>query len=421
MTIRRLFASLVALAVSAAAVIATGAADTPGGTIFDRRVVAQGRQLAFLGNCNTCHTAGDGVTFAGGRAIPTLFGTIYSTNITPDPDTGIGKWSVADFRRAMHEGVAPDGRHLYPVFPYDHFTHVADDDVDAIYVYLMTREPVRATAPANQLRMPFGARPLLGIWKVLYLHRGPIAPDQARSAQWNRGRYLVDGLAHCGACHTPRNGMGAEQSGRDLSGGEAEGWHAPAIDESSRAPLAWTADALTRYLRSGYDEHHGASRGPMAPVAANLAEVDEADVRAIAEYIASRAGRSSVGTSVAVSRAQIDAAPSDSDGHDDAALLYEGACASCHDRTQRGVHLEFSTAVTDVVPTNIIRVITDGLAPVEGEPSRSMPGFRGAFTAAQTAALVRYIRARYSRAEPWRDVESEVDRIRAERPQRSAS
>jgi mono/diheme cytochrome c family protein len=322
----------------------------------------------------------------------------------------------------MREGVAPGGRQLYPVFPYDHFAAMTDADIDAVYAYLMTREPVHAVPPRNELQPPFGIRPLIGVWKLLYFRPRPVVADPAQSAEWNRGRYLVDGVGHCGACHTPRNAHGAEERERDLAGGEVDGWHAPALDESSPAPVRWNVDALVVYLRSGFDEQHGATRGPMAPVARNLAAVPEADVRAIAVYIASRAGRSSAGTAVAVTREQIAAAPAAAaDGGDEGAVLYEGACASCHDTTLSGVRLEHSTAVTDIVPNNMVRVIVDGLRPLDGEPSRAMPGFRGAFTVEQTVALVRYIRERYSRAPPWRDVEVEVARVRRERPEGGAS
>jgi len=381
-------------------------------------MIDNGRTLAAIGNCNVCHTTEGGASFAGGRPLETPFGTLYSTNITPDQETGIGRWTAEDFRRAMREGMAPNGRQLYPAFPYDHFARVDLRDIDAIYAYLMTREPVHSSTPPNALRPPYGARPLIAVWKLMYFHPEPISPDPSQSSEWNRGRYLVEGLGHCGACHTPRNAMGAEESNRNLSGGEAEGWHAPALNEGSVAPTRWTVDSLVLYLRSGFDEHHGASRGPMVPVTRNLANIPEADVRAIAVYIASLAGQSTTGPALAATREQLAA----TDAQDaQAAVLYEGACASCHDRTLNGVPLENSTAVTDVVPTNIIRVITDGLTPIDGEPSRSMPGFRSSFTAEQTAELVRYIRARYSHAAPWRDVEAEVAKIRAEHPSRSAS
>ena len=386
----------------------------------DRAAIDRGRALAALGNCNVCHTAERGTSFAGGRPLATPFGTLYATNITPDPETGIGRWSVEDFRRAMREGVAPGGRQLYPAFPYDHFANVDLQDIDAIYAYLESREPVRASIPPNDLRPPYGARPLIALWKALFFHPQVVTADPAQSAEWNRGRYLVDGLAHCGACHTPHNGLGGEERQRDLAGGEAEGWHAPALDQSSPAPVNWTVDALIVYLRSGFDPNHGASRGPMAPVTRNLAGVSEADVRAIAVYVASRAGQSKAGPAVAATREQVAESPAEATG-DEGAVLFEGACAGCHNSGTRGVRLENSTAVTDVVPANIVRVVTDGLNPIDGEPSRAMPGFRGALSAAQTVALVRYVRARYSRAPPWSDLEAEVNKVRSESPSGSAS
>jgi len=419
MSHRLLFIVFPALSAALAAWLALAADDAPKPKPgADRATIDNGRVLATLGNCNLCHTTDRGASFAGGRALTTAFGTLYATNITPDPETGIGRWSLEDFRRAMREGVAPGGRQLYPAFPYDHYVSVSLPDIDAIYAYLMTRDAVRATAPPNDLRPPYGARPLIGLWKALYFHPQTIVPDPARSADWNRGRYLVDGIAHCGACHTPRNGLGAEDRDRDLAGGEAEGWHAPALDQSSPAPVNWTVDALVVYLRSGFDQNHGASRGPMAPVTRNLSSVPEADVRAIAVYIASRAGQSKAGPAVAMKREQIGDPPG---GNDEGAVLYEGACAGCHNSGTRGVRLENSTAVTDVVSTNMARVIADGVSPAEGEPSRSMPGFRGALTAAQIAAVARYVRARYSRAAPWADLEAEVSKLLGQRPPGSAS
>ena len=416
---RPLAAAAGALCAGLAAWLAVAADEAPRSAPgADRATIDKGRALATIGNCNLCHTAARGASFAGGRALVTPFGTVYGTNITPDPETGIGRWSIEDFRRAMREGVAPGGRQLYPVFPYEHFASVNQQDIDAIYAYLMTRAPVRATVPPNDLRPPYNARPLIAVWKGLYFRPQVIVVDPAQSAEWNRGRYLVDGLAHCGACHTPRNGLGAEERSRDLGGGESEGWHAPALDEGSVAPTRWSVDALVVYLRSGFDANHGASRGPMAPVTSNLANVPEADVRAIAVYIASRAGKSTAGQALAVKREQLTDSPM---GGDEGATLFEGACAGCHNSGTRGVRLENSTAVTDVVPTNIVRVVTDGLSPVEGEPSRAMPGFRGAFTAAQTAAVVRYVRAHYSRAPPWPELDAEVNKVRGERPSGSAS
>jgi mono/diheme cytochrome c family protein len=204
---------------------------------FSPEMVARGEKIAMLGDCNICHTAPGGRALAGGLALPTPFGTIYSTNITPDADTGIGRWSEDAFRRAMREGVDREGRQLYPAFPYDHFTLATDEDIAALYAYAMTRDPVRAVAPADDLAFPFNIRPLLAGWKLLFLRQGPYRPDAGQSAAWNRGAYLVEGLAHCGACHAPRNALGAERKRDGFGGGDAEGWNAYALNQASPAPV----------------------------------------------------------------------------------------------------------------------------------------------------------------------------------------
>jgi mono/diheme cytochrome c family protein len=233
----------------------------PEKTAFDETLIGKGRALALIGNCNDCHTRPGGVPYAGGRALSTPFGTIHSTNITPEPDAGIGRWSEDAFRRAMHEGVSRDGHHLYPAFPYDHFTKLTDDDVRALYAFLMTRAPVRAEIPPNDISFPFNLRPLIAGWKLLFFEPGRFQTVAGQDPQWTRGAYLVDALAHCGACHTPRNILGAERRSKFLAGGEAEGWHAPALDRSSTAPVAWTQDQLFIYLRRGFVEPHGVAAG----------------------------------------------------------------------------------------------------------------------------------------------------------------
>src|SRR5579871_2245513 len=266
---------------------AIAAIDPPAPQSFDPALVRHGRELAALGNCSDCHTARGGKNFAGGRPVPTPFGTIFSTNITPDPETGIGRWPEQAFRRAMRSGVDREGRHLYPTFPYDHFTYVTDEDDRALYAYLMTRAAVRAPARANDLSFPFNQRFVVAGWKLLFLKSGTYKADSTQSAEWNRGAYLVEGLAHCGACHTPRNALGAEKASASFSGGDVDNWHAYAINAQSRSPLPWTTDALFHYLRYGWDADHGVARGPMAEVASNLSNVPESDVRAIALYMTS--------------------------------------------------------------------------------------------------------------------------------------
>src|SRR5437763_12362270 len=315
------------------------------GPTFDAALIAKGADLAAIGNCATCHTAEGGKPYAGGRALSSSLGIVYSTNITPDIDAGIGKWTEAEFTRAMHEGVDRSGRELYPAFPYDHFTKVSDEDVKALYAFVMTRDPVRAQNPRNALTFPANLRASVGAWKALYFHPGRFAPDPSHNAQWNRGAYLAEGLAHCGACHTPRNALGAEKSGDPYGGGEAEQWLAPAMNEASPAPLPWTADELFNYLRNGSDPRHGIAAGPMIDVVKNLAKVPESDVRAIAVYIADRMRRparpadAADDTKSAAQLKEPDAvsgtgrdavAPRGQSVGSDGAAVFQGACRTGH-------------------------------------------------------------------------------------------
>src|SRR6202047_3029874 len=252
---------------------AISAIEPPAPQSFDTALVKRGRDLAALGNCNDCHTVRGGKAFAGGLPVPTPFGTIYSSNITPDADTGIGRWSEAAFRRAMRSGVNREGQHLYPTFPYDHFTNVSDQDDAALYAFLMTRPAVNAPARANELSFPLDQRFVIAGWKLLFLRRGSYQPDSSKSAEWNRGAYLVEGLAHCGACHTPRNALGAERTSAQFSGGDVGNWHAYAINARSPSPLPWDTEALFSYLRRGWHPDHGVARGPMAEVVSTLSSV----------------------------------------------------------------------------------------------------------------------------------------------------
>src|ERR1700731_4161493 len=185
--------------------------DPPAAASFPAELVAKGRALAGAGYCAVCHTRAGGEPLAGGYGLRTPFGTVISNNLTPDPETGIGRWSLEAFTRAMHEGVSRDGSHLFPPFPYDHFTKVSDDDVTALYAYLMTRPPVRTEAPANTIPFPLNVRLLQEGWKILFFRSGRYQPDPSQSAEWNRGAYLAEGLSHCGGCPTPRNLLEAEK------------------------------------------------------------------------------------------------------------------------------------------------------------------------------------------------------------------
>jgi mono/diheme cytochrome c family protein len=247
----------------------------PSRASFDPAAIRHGAELAAIGNCAGCHTTRDGRPYVGGLALATPFGTIYSTNVTPDPQTGIGAWSPAAFVRAMREGVARDGRWLYPAFPYDHFTKVSVPDLEALYAYLMTRDPVHAENHHNALNFPFNFRPLIAIWNALYLDTTPWRPDPAQSAQWNRGAYLVESLGHCSSCHAPRNALGAEDRRDRFGGGDAEGWYAPALDVKSPSPLPWNVELLATYLRNGVAADHAVAGGPMQGVVHELSRVNE--------------------------------------------------------------------------------------------------------------------------------------------------
>ncbi len=413
------FVGALAIAVVGVAIDRRASADAPqapsqNGAAFDLTVVARGAWLAAIGNCASCHTAASGATFAGGRPLSTPFGAIYATNITPDPETGIGRWSASDFLRAMHEGVGKDGRELYPAFPYDHFSHVADEDVNAIYAFLMTRDPARVETPANRILVP---RAAVAAWKALYFKPGPLAPDTAHDARWNRGRYLVDGLGHCGGCHTPRNAFGAEKAAEDLAGSSIEGWRAPALNESTPAPEPWTVEQTATYLRTGFDATHGTAAGSMASVAHNLADVPVSEVDAIAVYIVSRMGGSAakpspVGSAPGGAGAERSARSEDTaiDPHQayDGAAIYRSTCAGCHEESRRGIALERSTSTTDVSPANLIQVTLDGIHPREGEKGGIMPAFNGALDDAQLAAVVAFVRSTLGRAPPWPDVPGEI-------------
>jgi mono/diheme cytochrome c family protein len=183
---------------------AIAAVTRPDPRLFDAALVARGANLARLGNCVSCHQSAGGRPYAGGYPVKTPFGTVYGSNITPDPATGIGKWSPAAFNRAIREGVGRDGSHLYPAFPYTHYATVTDSDLGALYAFLMTRPAVHAVPPANTMIPPLGFRPLLAGWKLLFFRPQPIASDPRQSAAWNRGRYIAETLAHCTACHSPR-------------------------------------------------------------------------------------------------------------------------------------------------------------------------------------------------------------------------
>lgn len=408
--------------------------DPPAKANFDPALVERGQQLAAVGDCAVCHTARGGRPYAGGFPIPTPFGTIYSTNITPDGETGIGRWSEAAFIRSMREGVARDGSHLYPAFPYTHYTRTSDEDLRALYAFLMTREPVKAEAPANELPFPLTFRPVLAGWKLLYLDKGAFTPVEGESEEWNRGAYLVTGLGHCGSCHTPRNALGAEEKTRQFSGGEGEDWHGPALNAQSPAPVPWTKEALVDYLNTGFAQHHGAALGPMAEVTASLQQAPPQDISAMATYLASlngeqaadRAAETEKVIAFANNRAfgplpmPTTAANAQSENIAEGRQIFVGACAICHHKggafpATRPAELALSSTVAGPDPRNLIHIILNGVHPPPGAPGLMMPGFDAALTNEQVAALAAFIRDHFSDEPAWDNLDETVRRIRETR------
>ncbi|WP_458094008.1 molybdopterin cofactor-binding domain-containing protein [Roseomonas sp. WA12] len=419
---RRWFAGFGALA--GGLVVAAGAAigwasaiapvRPPGADVFSAAQIERGRLLAAAGDCAVCHTAPDGARNAGGVALETPFGTVWSTNITPDAETGIGAWSFAAFERAMRQGVARDGRHLYPAFPYTAYTKMADEDLLALYAYLMAQAPVRAVVPETELAFPYNMRPLLAGWNLLFHHPGAMQPDPARSAEWNRGNYLVNAVGHCGACHTPRNALGAEKGGASaFAGAVVEGWEAPALNGFSRAPVLWTEADFFDYLRTGHSPRHGVAAGSMAPVVAELQAVPDADIQAMAHYLASlNPEPAAVDPAPLVAAAAIAPRQGGSEG----ARLFQGACASCHGGgAQEGpeVALALNSSVHSDRPDNLLRVILHGIRPPmpgHGE----MPGFRDSLTDRQLESLARFIRGNFAPGRPaWDGLPEAVARLRS--------
>lgn len=389
---------------------------------FDAKLVERGEGLAAMGYCTVCHTRADGPPLAGGLGLPTPFGTIYATNITPDPETGIGRWSEAAFRRAMHEGIGRDGRHLYPAFPYDHFTRVSDEDVGAIYAYLMTRKPVRYTAPANELGFPFGIRHLIAGWNLLFFESGRFVPDPGRDAAWNRGAYLAEGLAHCGSCHTPRNALGGLVKGRRFAGAVIEGWHGTALNDQSPAPVPWTEEALVNYLLDGREPTHGIAAGPMTAVVDLLADQSDDDIAAIATYVLSfqdgRKGDGAEAKAFAESRQLANtpgaAAPALDPSLRPGYAIFVQSCVNCHRKGERFTPLALTSTINGPDPRNVIQILQHGLKPPRASRGFTMPAFAW-MSEKEMADLLRFLRGHFSRNPPWTDLEAAVREVRSAR------
>jgi len=393
----------------------------PAPSSFTPAAVARGEILASAGYCGSCHTARGGAAYAGGYPMETPFGTIYSTNITPDAETGIGTWSEAAFRRAMHEGVRRDGAHLLPAFPYDHFTKLSDADVAALYAYFMTRPAVRVEKKRNGIPFPLNLRIWQAGWKLLFFTPGRYEPVAGKSAAWNRGAYLAEGLSHCGACHTPRGRLGAEEHDRAFAGAAIDNWIAPPLDATNPSPVPWSEAELVAYLGTGISRYHGTAAGPMGAVPPGLAKLPASDIRAIAIYFADLNGSAALAARQDAAIARAVAANRTGTGlqYDPAARLYVAACASCHYNGAQGLDplrpdLSLNSAVNLDDPTNLIRVILYGIDARNGAAGVVMPAFGGGFDDADVARIAAYLRATRTTMKPWPDLSAKVAAIRAQ-------
>jgi mono/diheme cytochrome c family protein len=360
--------------------------------------VAHGKALVEAGDCASCHTADPAKPFAGGKRIDTPFGAIYSPNLTPDRDTGIGGWSDQNFYTALRSGVAPNGSRYYPAFPYPNFTKLTRDDILSIRAYLATLAPFNNTAPKPELRFPLNFRVLMRAWDYLFFKPGIFEPDQNKSAAWNRGGYLVTGLSHCGACHTPKNVFGADRRGRSFAGGPVQGWFAPRLDGAARSGLkSWSVEDIVEYLQSGRNAKSHAD-GLMAEVVVNsTSKMSDGDVRAIAVYLKDLPPGPPEPEVTAQPEASMKAGGE----------IYAHACVSCHETDGSGAPriyppLPGNALLQSTDPASTLRIILDGAQTVttaRAPNAGSMPAYKQ-LSDQQLADVTNYIRNSWGNAAP---------------------
>lgn len=373
--------------------------------------VERGQYLATAGDCISCHTAPGGKPFAGGGKLDTPFGYLLAPNITPDDETGIGRWSADDFYRTMHEGLNRHGQDLYPAMPYTSYTLVTREDSDAIYAYLRTLDPVKNEVDVNHLRFPFNQRWTMAFWRELYFTPGTFKPVAGKSAEWNRGAYLVEGLEHCSACHSPRNLMGATEAKHEYTGAEIDGWFAPNLSSNLSTGLGdWSVDDIATYLKTGSRPGHTTTFGPMAEVVHNSTRnLTETDLKAMATYLKSLPPESPLRTAKA--------APPDSKTQ--AASLYMDHCSACHQSGGRGMPgifppLVANGAVIAPDPGNVLQAVLNGIPMQNGYVA--MPSFASQLTNQQIADVANYVRTSWGNQAVPNATAAEVAKLRAAMP-----
>ncbi|MCJ0974365.1 cytochrome c [Pseudomonas sp. PS1] len=372
------------------------AGSTLAATPDDESPLTRGEYLTRAGNCLSCHTREGGAPFAGGVPFETPYGTLYSTNITPDPDTGIGRWDDDDFIRAMHEGIGRQGEHLYPAFPYTAYTLMSRDDVLAIKSYLDNVESVAYQPPENQLVFPFDQRALLAAWKFVNFDAARFEPVSDQDEEINRGAYLSEAVGHCGECHTPRTLTQGLDSKQHYAGATQQGWTAWNITSGARGIGNWSEQKLLNYLSTGHQRGEAVAGGPMAEVVSDsLSWLSEQDLRAIARYLMQVPAKDGQ----VPARDEIE--PAGANPEDPIHSLFVAACESCHYPDDRGRGGPYPTsfpnysAVRDPNGTNLIRVMLDGLIRGGRSDEAFMPAYRDLLTDEQIAALATYIGQRF--------------------------
>jgi mono/diheme cytochrome c family protein len=361
--------------------------------------IARGKALAEAADCASCHTADPSKPFAGGKRLDTPFGAIYSPNLTPDRDTGLGAWSDDEFYRALRYGVRRDGSRYYPAFPYPNFTKMIRDDLLAIRAYLATLTPVPNSPPPPELRWPLNYRVVMRVWNFLFFRPGIFEPDQQKSTQWNRGGYLVTGAAHCGACHTPKNMFGADKRGRAFSGGLVQGWFAPRLDGAERSGLkSWSVDDIVEYLQSGRNGRSHAG-GLMAEVVANsTSKMSDADARAIAIYLKDLPAGVTEPVVAPPPQAEMAAGRA----------VYAHACVACHEADGSGTPriyppLPGNANLQSADPSSTLRIILDGAQTVttpRAPNPGSMPAYAKQLSDQEIADVTNYIRNSWGNTAP---------------------
>ncbi|HEY0219804.1 MAG TPA: cytochrome c, partial [Afipia sp.] len=363
-------------------------------------LIERGAYLARAADCMVCHTSQGGREYAGGLPFKLPFGTLYSTNITPDKETGIGNYSNEDFLNAMHRGIRRDGQRLYPAMPFTSYTYMTDTDALAIKAYLFSLDPVRAEIPKNTLAFPFNQRWGMAFWSALFNPNKRFAPDTTQSAEWNRGAYIAEALAHCGDCHTPRNLAFALDNRKKFGGALTAGWRAYNISSNKSTGVGgWSKDDLVSYLSTGHAAGHGTASGPMGEaVLHSFSKMTPEDISSLATYLRTVPAVTSNDPSTLAPAAS--ASHKDGGGASSAKgkLVFEGACVSCHGWSGESGLSPFATltgarTVNDPNAINVVQVVLNGNKAAGG--ALSMPAFGSTHSDEEIAAVANYVTARF--------------------------